>query len=117
MYDVALMKMTYIIGLPILFVSNKVRDDLQKTISAFTKSKSKYLQLYMEPMDCIKCKSCTPLFFFWHHKHLLLTNSCPSAHLVHVIALPAHISSDNGLIGMIQIGKVFVGVLAMHFHT
>jgi hypothetical protein len=35
---------------------------------------------------------------------------------VRVFALPAHTSSDNGLIGMIQVGKVFLGVLAMHFH-
>jgi hypothetical protein len=41
MYNVALMIMKHIIGLCILFVSNKVLDDLQRTISAFTKSKSK----------------------------------------------------------------------------
>jgi hypothetical protein len=46
-----------------------------------------------------------------------LTNSCPGARLVHVFALPVHISSNNGLIGTIQVVKVFVGVLAMHFHT
>jgi hypothetical protein len=33
---------------------------------------------------------------------------------VHIFALPEHISSDNGLIGMIQVGKVFVDVLAIH---
>ncbi len=32
MYDVALMIMKHIIGLNILFVSNKVIDDLQRTI-------------------------------------------------------------------------------------
>ena len=36
MYNVALMMMKHIIGLSILFVSNKVLDDLQRTISAFT---------------------------------------------------------------------------------
>jgi hypothetical protein len=46
-----------------------------------------------------------------------LNLSCLGVHLVHVFALPAHIFSDNGLIGMIQVGKVFVGVLAMHFYT
>jgi hypothetical protein len=45
MYNVALMIMKHIIGLNILFVSNKVIDDLQRTISAFTKSKSKHLML------------------------------------------------------------------------
>ncbi len=50
MYNVALMIIKHIIGLHILFVSNKVLDDLQKNISAFTKSKSKDLQLYMEPI-------------------------------------------------------------------
>jgi len=50
MYDVALMKMKHIIGLNILFVSNKVIDDLQRTISDFTKSKSKHLVLYIKPI-------------------------------------------------------------------
>ncbi len=49
MYDAALMKMKHIIGLNILFVSNKVIEDLQRTISAFTKSKSKHLMLYIKP--------------------------------------------------------------------
>jgi hypothetical protein len=44
------MIMKHIIGLRILFVSNNVLDDLQRTISAFTKSKSKHLMLYMEPI-------------------------------------------------------------------
>jgi hypothetical protein len=39
MYNIDLMIMKHIIGLHILFVSNKVLDDLQKTISSFTKSK------------------------------------------------------------------------------
>jgi hypothetical protein len=50
MYDVALMVMKHIIGLNILFISNKVIDDLQRTISDFTKSKSKHLMLYIEPI-------------------------------------------------------------------
>ncbi len=50
MYDVALMIMKHIIGLNILFVSNKVIDDLQWTISDFTKSKSKHLMLYINPI-------------------------------------------------------------------
>ncbi len=50
MYDVALMIMKHIIRLNILFVSDKVIDDLQRTISAFTKSKSKHLMLYIEPI-------------------------------------------------------------------
>jgi hypothetical protein len=50
MYDVAPMIMKHIIGLNILFFSNKVIDDLQRTISTFTKSKSKYLMLYNEPI-------------------------------------------------------------------
>ena len=50
MYNVALMIMKHIIGLNILFVSNKAIDDLQRTISAFTKSKSKHLMLYIEPI-------------------------------------------------------------------
>jgi hypothetical protein len=49
MYNVALMIMKHIIGLTILF-SDKVIDDLQRTISAFTKSKSKHLMLYIEPI-------------------------------------------------------------------
>ncbi len=49
--------------------------------------------------------------------NILLTLSRLSAHLVRILTLPAHISLDNGLIGMIQVEKVFVGVLAMHFHT
>jgi hypothetical protein len=54
MYDVALMIMKHFIGLRTLFVSNKVLDDLQETISAFTKSKSKDLQLCMEPIaNCL----------------------------------------------------------------
>jgi hypothetical protein len=54
MYNVALMIVKQIIGLRILFVSNKVLDDLQRTISAFTKSKSKHLLLYMEPIaNCL----------------------------------------------------------------
>jgi hypothetical protein len=54
MYDVDLIIMTYIIGWCILYVSNKVLDDLQKTISAFTKSQSKDLQLYMKPIaNCL----------------------------------------------------------------
>jgi hypothetical protein len=48
MCNVALMIMKHIIGLSILFVSNKVLDDLQRTISAFTKSKSKHLTLYIK---------------------------------------------------------------------
>jgi hypothetical protein len=47
-YNFALMIMKHIIGLKILFVSNKVIDDLQRTISAFTKFKSKHLMLYIE---------------------------------------------------------------------
>jgi hypothetical protein len=35
--------------------------------------------------------------------------------LVRFFALSEHISRDNGLIGMIQLGKVFVDVLAMRF--
>jgi hypothetical protein len=50
MYDVALMIMKHIIGSNILFVSNKVIDDLQRTICNFTKSKSKHLMLYIEPI-------------------------------------------------------------------
>jgi hypothetical protein len=46
---------------------------------------------------------------------ICLTLSCLGARLVCVFALPVHISSDNGLIGMIQVGKVFVDVLAMRF--
>jgi hypothetical protein len=54
MYDVALMIMKHIIGLNILFVSDKVIGDLQRTISAFTKSKSKHLMLYIEPIaNCL----------------------------------------------------------------
>ncbi len=54
MYNVALIIMKHIIGLRILFVFNKVIDDLQETISAFTKSQSKGLQLYMEPIaNCL----------------------------------------------------------------
>jgi hypothetical protein len=54
MYDVALMIMKRIIGWRILFVSNKVLNDFQKTIFTFTKSKSKDLQLYMEPIaNCL----------------------------------------------------------------
>jgi hypothetical protein len=34
---------------------------------------------------------------------------------VRVFALPLHIYSDNGLIGMIQFGKVIVDVLVMRF--
>jgi hypothetical protein len=46
----------------------------------------------------------------------ILTNSCPGAHLVRIFALLVHnIFLDNGLIGMIQIEKVFVDVLAMRF--
>ncbi len=45
MYDVALMIMKHIMGLNILFVFDKVIDDLQRTISAFIKSKSKHLML------------------------------------------------------------------------
>jgi hypothetical protein len=44
------MIMKHIIGLNILFVSNKVIDDLQRTISAFTKSRSKHLMLFIEPI-------------------------------------------------------------------
>jgi hypothetical protein len=50
MYNVALMVMKHIIGLNILFVSNKVIDDLQRTIYDFTKSKSKHLMLYIKPI-------------------------------------------------------------------
>ncbi len=50
MYDVALMIMKHIIGLNILFVSNKAIGDFQRTISDFTKSKSKHLMLYIEPI-------------------------------------------------------------------
>ncbi len=50
MYDAAHMIMKHIIGLNILFVYDKVIDDLQRTISAFTKSKSKHLMLYIEPI-------------------------------------------------------------------
>ncbi len=50
MYNVALMIMKHIIGLNILFVSDKVINDLQRTISAFTKSKSKHLMLYIKPI-------------------------------------------------------------------
>jgi hypothetical protein len=50
MYNVALMIMKHIIGLNILFVSNKAIDDLQRTISDFTKSISKHLMLYIEPI-------------------------------------------------------------------
>jgi hypothetical protein len=50
MCDVALMILKHIIGLNILFVSNKVIDDLQRTISDFTKSKSKQLMLFIEPI-------------------------------------------------------------------
>jgi hypothetical protein len=46
-----------------------------------------------------------------------LTLSRLGARMVRIFALPSHISSDNGLIGMIQFKKVFVGLLAMHFHT
>ncbi len=54
MYNVALMIMKHIIGMAILFVSNKVLDDLRRTISAFTKSKSKHLLLYTEPVaNCL----------------------------------------------------------------
>jgi hypothetical protein len=54
MYNVALMIMKHIIGLNILFVSNKVIDDLKRTISDFTKSKSKHLMLYIEPItNCL----------------------------------------------------------------
>jgi hypothetical protein len=46
--------MKHIIGLNILFVSNKVIDDLQRTISDFTKSKSKHLMLYIKPIaNCL----------------------------------------------------------------
>jgi hypothetical protein len=44
-----------------------------------------------------------------------LTLSCLGARLVRFFALPEHISPDNGLIGMIQLGKVFVDMLAMRF--
>jgi hypothetical protein len=44
-----------------------------------------------------------------------LTLSCLGALLVHFFALLEHISLDNGLIGMIQLDKVFVDVLAMRF--
>jgi hypothetical protein len=48
------MIMKHIIGLNIIFVSNKVIDDLQRTFSAFTKSKSKHLMLYIEPIaNCL----------------------------------------------------------------
>ncbi len=50
MNDVALMIMKHIIRLNIFFVSNKVIDDLQRTISDFTKSKNKHLMLYIEPI-------------------------------------------------------------------
>jgi hypothetical protein len=50
MYNVALMIMKHVIGLNISFVSNKVIDDLQRTISAFTKFKSKHLMLYVKPI-------------------------------------------------------------------
>ncbi len=54
MYNVSLMVMKHIIGLNILFVSNPVINDLQRTISAFTKSKSKHLMLYIEPIaNCL----------------------------------------------------------------
>jgi hypothetical protein len=62
---------------------------------------------------------CSPfcVVLWWRFVCPALTLSCLGAYLVHVFPLPAHISSDNGLIGMINLGKVFVGVLAMHFHT
>jgi hypothetical protein len=44
-----------------------------------------------------------------------LTLSCLGALLVRFFALPEHISPDNGLIGMIQLRKVFVDVLGMRF--
>jgi hypothetical protein len=51
---IALMIMKHIIGLKILFVSDKVIDYLQRTISAFTKSKSKHLMLYIKPIaNCL----------------------------------------------------------------
>ncbi len=46
-----------------------------------------------------------------HH----LTLSCLGTRLVRIFALPVHISLNNGLIGMIQLRKVFVDVLAMRF--
>jgi hypothetical protein len=45
----------------------------------------------------------------------ILNNSCLGARLVRIFALPIHISSDNGMIWIIQVGKVFPDVLAMHF--
>jgi hypothetical protein len=44
---------------------------------------------------------------------ILLTLSCLGALLVRFFALLEHISPDNGLIEMIQLGKVFIDVLAM----
>jgi len=46
-----------------------------------------------------------------------LTLSCRGATLVRHMALPVHISSNNGLIDMIASEKVFTDVLAMHFNT
>jgi hypothetical protein len=36
---------------------------------------------------------------------------------VRIFALPVHISLDNGLIGMIQVGKVFVDVMECVLHV
>jgi hypothetical protein len=55
------------------------------------------------------------MFQYNNQQNNRLTLSCLGARLVHFFALPEHISPDNGLIGMIQPGKVFVDVLAMRF--
>jgi hypothetical protein len=55
MYDVALMIMKHIIGLRILFVFNKVLDDLQKAISAFTKSKARICNFTWNQLQIVLC--------------------------------------------------------------
>jgi hypothetical protein len=48
---------------------------------------------------------------------LPLTLSRLGTSLVRHLALPVHISSNNGLMDMIGSGKVFTDVLAMRFNT
>jgi hypothetical protein len=57
MYDVALMIIKHIIGLHILFVSNKVLDDVQKTISTFAKSKARICNCAWNRLQIILCNS------------------------------------------------------------
>ncbi len=48
---------------------------------------------------------------------VLFNLSCRGTTLVRHMALPVHISSNNGLIDMIAVEKVFTDVLAMRFNT